>query len=277
MSLVQAQGGGLGQSLMGGLRAIVGFLPTLIGALVILLIGYIVAKVLQKIVQKGLQKAGVDRKMKDTQVGDWLDQLGPKGTPSMLTGRVVFWLVFLVALVSAIGALGISAISTFMNQVLAYLPNVIAAIAIFVIAGLVAGAVSSLASRTMGNSATGKVVSTVGPALVMGIGVFMILTQLGIAPEIVQITYTALMGALALGLALAFGLGGRDIASEMLRSGYNKAKEDQPTDTGTSRERSGMGASPTGPTENQGWSTTPAGERTEATGERTEADRHLRT
>lgn len=276
MSLVQAQGGGIGQSLMGGLQALIGFLPTLIGALVILLVGYIIAKVLQKVIQTVLQKAGVDRKMRDTQVGDWLDRLGPKGTPSMLTGRVVFWLVFLFALVTAIGALGITAVSTFMNQVLAYIPNVIAAIAIFVIAGLVAGGVSSLARRTMGDTVTGRIVSTAGPTLVLGIGVFMILTQLGIAPEIVQITYTALMGALALGLALAFGLGGRDLAAEMLRSGYNKARAEQSTEAGARREPS-SGSFPSEAAEAQGWTTTRAGDRPETSAERTEADRNTRT
>jgi hypothetical protein len=59
----------------------------------------------------------------------------------------------------------------------------------------------------------------------MGIAIFMILNQLKIAPEIVQITYTALIGALALGLALAFGLGGREVAAEMLRGAYQKGQQ----------------------------------------------------
>ncbi|GAB3278946.1 mechanosensitive ion channel [Parasphingorhabdus pacifica] len=263
MSLVQAQGGGIGQGLMSGLQAILGFLPTLIGALIILLIGYVVAKVLQKLIQKGMHKTGVDSKMKETQVGGYVDRMGSKNSPSRLTGRIVFWVVFLFSLVSAIGALGIPALSGFMNQVLGYLPNVIAALAIFVIAGLVAGAVSSLATSTLGDTASGKIVSTVGPTLVMAIGVFMILTQLGIAPAIVQITYTALMGAIALGLALAFGLGGRDIAADMLSSGYRKAKEEQPTDTGTAGAPRTTSGTQGGVSEDQGWSTTPAGERSE--------------
>jgi hypothetical protein len=77
----------------------------------------------------------------------------------------------------------------------------------------------------MGDTPTGKVVASVVPALVMGIALFMILNQLKIAPEIVQITYTALIGALALGLALAFGLGGREVAAELLRGAYQKGQE----------------------------------------------------
>jgi hypothetical protein len=77
----------------------------------------------------------------------------------------------------------------------------------------------------MGDTPTGKVVASVVPALVTGIALFMILNQLKIAPEIVQITYTALIGALALGLALAFGLGGREVAAELLRGAYQKGQE----------------------------------------------------
>jgi hypothetical protein len=112
-----------------------------------------------------------------------------------------------------------------MNQVLAYLPNIIVAVIIFVVAGVVAAAVAGLVAKTMGDTPTGKVVASVVPALVMGIAIFMILNQLRIAPEIVQITYTALIGALALALALAFGLGGREVAAEMLRGAYQKGQE----------------------------------------------------
>lgn len=217
----------IGQTLLGGLRAIVAFLPTLIGALIILVVGYLVAKAVQWVLRKGLDKLGVDRRLKDTRAGHYIEQTSPGMSPSRGAGRVAFWLIVVFALVSAIGALNIAAVSAFMNQVLAYLPNVVAAIAIFIVAGLIAGAVGGLAHRTMGDTPTGKIAGTVGPTLVMGIAVFMILTQLGIATAIVQITYTALMGAIALGLALAFGLGGRDIAAEMLRTGYNKAQQQQ--------------------------------------------------
>ncbi|MGW5647915.1 mechanosensitive ion channel family protein [Saccharopolyspora sp. NPDC003752] len=254
MSLAQAPGGII-PTLLSGLQAFVQFIPVLIGALVILLIGYIIGKLLQKGVAKLLQKSGVDRRMQDTQVGGWLERGGSRLTVSQLTGRVVFWLIFIFALVTAIGALGIASVTTFMNQVLAYLPNVIAAIAIVVVAGLVAGAVGGLARRTMGQTPTGKVVAAAGPALVMGIAVFMVLTQLGIAPEIVVITYTGMIGALALGLALAFGLGGREIAAEMLRTGYRKVQRDQQVEA--AREPT---ATPSGDT---GWSTTSASTQTE--------------
>jgi hypothetical protein len=99
------------------------------------------------------------------------------------------------------------------------------AVLIFVIAAAVGGAVAGLAHRTMGDTPTGDLVKTAAPALVLSVAFFMILTQLNIAPEIVQILFTAIVGALALGLALAFGLGGRNVAERLLEEAYQRGQE----------------------------------------------------
>jgi hypothetical protein len=138
--------------------------------------------------------------------------------------------------------LHIKALTAFVGAVWAYLPNVIAALAIFIIAGLIATAVSTLAGRVMGDTGIGRVVATGVPILVMTIATFMILEQLKIAPAIVTITYAALLGAIALGSALAFGLGGREVASRMLEGAYsnvqdNKDQWKRDLDQGMSRAR----------------------------------------
>ena len=86
---------------------------------------------------------------------------------------------------------------------------------------------SMLSNSMMGDTPTGKILGTAVPILVMGIAIFMILNQLKIAPEIVQITYTALIGSVALGAALAFGLGGREVAGRMLDDAYQKGQENK--------------------------------------------------
>src|SRR5206468_6475727 len=91
----------------------------------------------------------------------------------------------------------------------------------------VAGAVVALVKRTMGDTALGKIVATAVPVLVMTIATFMILEQLKIAHDIVVTTYTLLLGAIALGAALAFGLGGRDVARQMLEGAYEKGQENK--------------------------------------------------
>jgi hypothetical protein len=212
-------------SLQEGLDSLFGFIPNLIGFLVILVVGYFIARAVKAVVAKLLDKVGLDRHLHSGQTGEYVERLSPGASPSRLIGAVAFWFIFLFVLSAAIGALQIPAVTAFMDQVLGYLPNIIVAVLIFVAAGVVAAAVAGLVANTMGDTPTGKIVASVVPALVMGIAIFMILNQLKIAPEIVQITYTALIGALALGLALAFGLGGREVAAEMLRGAYQKGQE----------------------------------------------------
>jgi hypothetical protein len=214
----------LGNSLQKALDNVFGYLPNIVGFLVILLVGYIIAKIVKAVVNKALTKAKVDDRLTESHAGNFVEKVSPGGKPSRIVGGVAFWLIFLYALTAAIGALKIPAVTSFINQVLAYLPNVIAAVLIFVVASVIATAVVAAVQRTMGDTPTGKVVETVVPGLVMAIAAFMILTQLRIAPVIVTITYAALIGMLALAGALAFGLGGRDVAARLLQSAYESGQ-----------------------------------------------------
>ena len=188
------------------------WVPKFIGFLVILLIGYIVAKIVGNLVGKALKRAGFDRILERGAGGSYVMKAVP--SPSNLLGSLTFWAVFLGALSIAVDVLGIAALEDLVHAVWAYIPNILAALLIFVVAGAVAGGLAALVDRTMGDTPTGGIVKVVAPVLVMAIATFMILDQLKIANNIVVITYAALMGAIALGLALAFGLGGRDVAGQ---------------------------------------------------------------
>ena len=230
----------IGNSFQNATDRFFGFLPNLLGFLVLLVIGYIVAKIVSNVLRKVLQKAGLDRQLQESDANKYVERVVPGASPSNAIARVVFWLIFVFFLFTAIGALQIPALTGFMNSVLAYLPNIIAAILIFVVAAVIAGAVAAGVTRVMGDTPTGKIVATVGPAIVMVIAMFMVLQQLRIAEEIVQIAFAATMGALALGLALAFGLGGRGVAERLLEDAYSSAqrnKEQVKADFRAGRER----------------------------------------
>jgi Conserved TM helix len=212
-----------GDKLRDGFQGLFDFLPNVIGFLAVLVIGYFVAKIIAGALSKVLERAGLDRTLTEGQGGQYVSKV--TGSPSRLLGRIAFWALMLGVLSLAASVLGISALTAFVGTVFAYLPNVVAALAIFLVAGALAAAIGTLVSRTMGDTPTGKIVATVVPGLVMAIAVFMILEQLQIAPEIVRITYAALLGALALAAALAFGLGGRDVAARMLEGAYQRGQE----------------------------------------------------
>ncbi len=215
----------IGDSFENVLDRIIGFLPNLLGFVLILVVGYFVAKVVAGLVGKALEKIGVDRKLRESDANRYVDAVLPGASPSAGIAKLVFWLIFVFFLVTAIGALDLPTATNFMNQVLSFLPNVIVAILIFVGAALLSGAVAGGVTRVMGDTTTGKVVASTVPALIMVIAMFMILEQLQIAPEIVRIAFAAVMFGIALALALAFGLGGREVAARLLEDAHRRGRE----------------------------------------------------
>ena len=213
------------QSLQNAFTTLLNYVPSIIGALLVLIIGYIIARLIRSGISRLLRKARVDDRLTHGQGGEYVARFSPQGKPSQLVGLVVQYVLMVFVIVSAVGTLNIPAVTGFVNLVLAYLPNVIVALLIFLIAAAIAAAVGGLVHRTMGDTPTGRVVRSAAPTLVMAIAVFMILNQLGIAETIVTATYIALIGAVALGSALAFGLGGRDAAADLINSGYRKAQD----------------------------------------------------
>ena len=217
----------VGDSLQQGLDSFFGFLPNILGFLVILLIGYVIARIARKAIATILQKVGIDRALHSSDAGQYVERVSPGASPANLIGAVAFWFIFLFAISAAIGALKIPALSDFIAQVQAFLPNIIVAALIFVVAAALAGVVGGAAHKLMGDTPTGKVVRAVIPGLILAIGTFMVLDQLQIAPQIVTITYAALLGMLALAGALAFGLGGREVAAELLRGAYESGQQNK--------------------------------------------------
>jgi hypothetical protein len=217
----------IGDSVQQALNSFFGFLPNVLGFLVILLVGFIIAKIAKKAIGTLLHKIGLDRALHESDAGQYVERVSPGASPSNLIGTVAFWFVFLFAISAAIGALKIPALSAFIAQVQAFLPNIVVAAIIFVIAAALAGVVGGAAHKLMGDTPTGKVVRAVVPGLILAIGTFMVLDQLQIAPQIVTITYAALLGMLALAGALAFGLGGREVAADLLRSAYESGQQNK--------------------------------------------------
>jgi hypothetical protein len=212
-------------SLQQGLDEFIGFLPRLIGFLVILLIGWVIARVVKALLVKALEGVGIDRALSSGSAGPYVDRAMPDARPSEVIGKIAFWFLFLGAFAIAVSQLGIQALDNFVQSIVAYLPNVVVAILIFVLAGAIAAAATRVIAGALGETATGRIARTAVPVLIMGVAAFMILDQLNIAPAIVEITYIALLGSVALGMAIAFGLGGRDVAARMLEEAYRSGRE----------------------------------------------------
>lgn len=205
------------------LAKIVEGLPNFLGALAIIIISWIVAKAVAAALHNLLGRAQLNQRLHAGTGGNFIQKAIPN--PMGLIATVVYWVIFLFGVSIAVSLLGIPALVQIVEGIYDYLPNVLAAILIFLVAGAVSGAVATLVTNAMGDTPTGKIVATAAPIIVMGIASFMILNQLKIAPAIVTITYAAIVGSSALGLALAFGLGGREVAARMLGELYDKSQQ----------------------------------------------------
>jgi hypothetical protein len=130
------------ESLRAGLDTFFGFIPQLIGAILILIIGYIVAKILQAVVSRVLKAIGFDGWMERGGIKQFLDRAQTRQTPATVLGKLVFWFVFIIAITMAADALGIQQVSEVLAQLIAYIPSIIAAI--LILAALLANFLSGI-------------------------------------------------------------------------------------------------------------------------------------
>src|ERR687889_348646 len=209
------------EPLQNALPIFLSYIPQLIGALIILIVGYIVAKVLQAVVGRVLQAVGFDRWMERGGIKQFFDRAETNQTPHSILGKLVFWFVFIIALTMAADALGIPQVSTVLGQLIAYIPNIIAAILILILAALLANFVSGI---VRGATGSGLLASVARYAIIV-YAAFAALTQLGIAVQLTANTFLILLGAVALAAALAFGIGGREVAQDILEKAYGRSNE----------------------------------------------------
>lgn len=206
---------------------LLGFIPNLLGGIVILVIGYFVAKVLGKLVGTLLGKVGFDQWMERAGVSGVLQRSGTGLTASTMLGKVVFWFVFLISFTMFASALGVPEISNFMSDMLGYIPRIFAAIVIVCLAALFANFLAMVIRGATGNETLAKV----GRYAVLVYAAFAALTQLGIAVQLTGNTLLIVLGGAALALGLAFGLGGREMAGEALRTLFDRSTMNRPAST----------------------------------------------
>lgn len=195
------------------LTNLLGWLPNLVGAAVILLVGWGVAVLLGRLTDRGLDAIKFDQLITRAGLGDAISRAGIKLDASDLVAQLVKWGVFLVAILVAADAMGLPQVTAALNSVLGYIPNVIAAILILTFGALLASFISNIvkAAGFSGSQILGQVAYW---AIVVFAGLAA-LSQLNIAPALIQTLVTAIVGAVALAAAIAFGLGARNQAADL--------------------------------------------------------------
>jgi small-conductance mechanosensitive channel len=233
------------QPLQDALTTFLSYIPQLIGAIIVLVIGYVIARALQAVVGRVLQGIGFDGWMERGGIKQFFDRAETNETPATILGKLVFWFVFIIALTMAADALGIPQVSAVLAQLIAYIPSIIAAILILILAALLSNFLAGIVRGATGSD----MLASIARYTIIVYAVFAALTQLGIAVQLTANTFLILLGAVALAAAIAFGIGGREVARDILEKAYNRGARET---GGTSGQRDagregGQGEGPEAP------------------------------
>ena len=156
--------------------------------------------------------------------------MGVKTDAAGFLATLVKWFVRLIVLVTAFDALGLPAVSQVLEQILLWLPNLVVALVVLVIAGLAANALAGLVRGATAESGLGnpELLATIARVAVWAFAIVIAVNQIGVATTIVNTLFMATVGAVAVAFALAFGLGGRETAAAIVRSWYEQGQQAAP-------------------------------------------------
>jgi hypothetical protein len=203
------------------------FVPSLFGALVILFAGYLLAKLVEKGTARLLRRVRLNDMLERGGVMQAVERSGTHLNPARVIANLLFWLVMFVVLVVAANALGFQSLANVFSELVSYIPSVIAAIVIVIVGIVLGGFVGGIIMASAGGLHGGPTLARVGRIGIIVIAVFMALQELGIATDIVTTAFAILFGAVALALALSFGLGNRELAGEITRSWYERYRAEK--------------------------------------------------
>jgi hypothetical protein len=200
------------------IQQLASFLPSLIGALLILIVGWIVAKIFRSISIKFLKLIKFNVVTEKAKVDQFLADGGVKKSAIEIIGSLFYWLIMLIVLLTAFNSLGLSAASDLFNQVFLFIPNIIVAILVLILGLFVANLISQVVVTYLKNieidnaEAMGKLTNYAIIVFVVSLS----LTQLNIGKELISNFLLIVFGALCLALALAFGIGGKEWAAGVI-------------------------------------------------------------
>lgn len=218
---IQDWGDAIFAALTNALNGFLTAIPLIVGALLILIIGWIISNVVARVVRELLARAGADRVFAE-HGGAVYGKQSTQIKPSVVTAEIVKWIIRFVFLVAAANVLGMPQVSLLLNQVLLWIPNLLVAAVILLVAPLIGRFVRGLIEVGAGNMGftNAPILGRIAEVAIMAFAVLIAIDQLGIAADLLNILFTGLVAALALAFGLSFGLGGRDVAARITESWY---------------------------------------------------------
>ncbi len=206
-------------------------IPRILAFVIIVAIGWFVSSLLAKAVLGLLRAIRFDELMQRSGLSEFMAKMGTGVDSAGIVAGIVKWIVRVVVLLVAFDTLGLPAVSDVMRQLLLWLPNLVVAIFVLFIGGIAARALGNIVrgATAEGGFSNPETLANVSRTAVWSFAVVVAINQLGIATNLINTLFTGFVGALAIALGLAFGLGGRDLASRTLENWYDQAQDAKPT------------------------------------------------
>lgn len=198
---------------------LISFIPKLIGAIIVFLIGWLIAAGIGKLIAEILRKLKLNQAMESNNFNKALEKADLKIDFSGFIGVIFKWIIAIVFLTAAIDILGFKEFSVFLTGIVAYLPNIIVAAFIFIVAVIIADLLEKVikASTEGIKSGYGKIIGIIVKWAIWIFAILAILTQLGVVPELLNTLFTGLIALIVIAGGISFGLGGKEIAADVLR------------------------------------------------------------
>jgi hypothetical protein len=203
------------------------FLVSVLLVIIILIIGWLIAKLIKALVTKVLRSAKLDDLSDRIELDSLLAKGGISYSLSELIGAICYWLALLVTFMVAINAVGLTMAADLLNKIVLYIPNIIAAIFILIL-GMFASTVVRNIVQTAANNAGldyAKVLAKIVDVTIMIFAIVIALEQLNIGAKIIELVVSIVLGAMGLAIALAFGLGCKELAAKSLSEFIDKLKK----------------------------------------------------
>ena len=206
------------ESLSSTFNGFAAFIPKLFGALVILLIGWLIARAIKFALSKVLKAVNFDSLTEKVGINSYLSKAGLKSRGSDLIAKLGYWIVMFTVLVLFFNSLGLEAVSGLLQDVINFIPNIIVACILLVVGMYLAQFVQGLAEGALkaGNFSNPGLVGKIAYGAIMFLTITLALNQLHIGEGILDNIISIVVGALGLGLSIAFGLGGQDWARKTI-------------------------------------------------------------
>jgi hypothetical protein len=234
MNTIQTWGDTVSSSFQDLWVRFIDFLPSLVGALLVIIIGWMIASALGKLVAKLLKKLWLDKALKKIRIGEVFEKAGVPFNISNSLGFLVKWFLIIVFMLAAADILRLTQVTEFLNRVLLYIPNVVIAVVIMLVGVLFANFLAQIIEHGVkaARLEAGHFLAGIAKWAIIIFATLAALVQLGIASSLLQILFTGLIAMLAIAGGLAFGLGGRQHAEKVLSNLEKdlKRKSEEPRD-----------------------------------------------